>query len=111
MLHLQVVVIHLELTVLYVDSSKAFLCIFFATYVSVNTKSMGLVGVECFLYINYILFNLWMMEEGQAVSEKKNMLFVKSVFDFFLLQDRIICCKIDLKYVLVEEVEIISFSR
>ena len=36
-------------------------------HVSLNTKIMGLVGEECFLYISYILSNLWMMGEYQAV--------------------------------------------
>ena len=36
-------------------------------HVSVNAKSMGLVGVECFLYISYILLSLLMMGEFEAV--------------------------------------------
>ena len=55
-------------------------------HVSLNTKIMGLVGEECFLYISYILSNLWMMGEYPAVlhPRKKNMLFVKFVFNVFL---------------------------
>ena len=53
-------------------------------HVSVSTKSMGLVGVECFLYIRYILLNILMIE-CQAVFyiSEKNMLFTRSVLDFF----------------------------
>ena len=67
-------------------------------YVSVNTKSMGLVGVECFLYIRYILVILWIMGECQAVFAffKKNALLVKSAFDFFYLKAEFICWKINL---------------
>ena len=81
--------------------------------VSVNTNSIGLVGVECFLYIKYILFNLWMIGECQAVFAfwEKNTLFVKYVFDFFMyFKAEFICCKTDVKYQLAaEEIKIISF--
>ena len=65
---------------------------------------MALVGEKCFLYIKYILLNLWMMGECQAVFAfwKKNM-FGKSVFNF---KAQFICCKIDLKnHLAAEEVE------
>ena len=47
----------------------------------------GWCGMECFLYIKYILLNLWMMGEYQAVFafREKNILFVKCVFDFFFI--------------------------
>ena len=51
-------------------------------HVSLNTKIMGLVGEECFLYISYILSNLWMMGEYQAVfhSRKKKHVICKICF-------------------------------
>ena len=66
-LHFKVLGICLGITVLYVDNKKAFLCSFYAIYASVNIKSMGLVGVECRLYIIYILLYLSMMGECQGV--------------------------------------------
>ena len=72
---------------------------------------MGLFGVECFLYISYILLNVWKMGECRPVALwKEDMSLVKSVFNFFYIKAEFICCKIDLKYPLAaEEVEIISF--
>ena len=65
--------------------------------------------------VYYILLNLWIEGECQAVFAfwKKNMLFVKSFFNFFFsFKAKFIFCKIDLKYPLAaEEVEIISFLR
>ena len=70
-------------------------------HVSVSTKSMGLVGVECFLYIRYILLNILMIE-CQAVfyiSEKKHAIY-KICFRFlffYSFKAEFICCKIDMK--------------
>ena len=85
MLHFKMVGICLGITVLYGDNRKAFLCSFDAIYASLNIKSMGLVGVECRLYIIYILLYLSMMGECLAVFAfwKIIMLFVKSASHFF----------------------------
>ena len=83
-------------------------------HVSVSTKSMGLIGVECFLYIRYILLNILMIE-CQAVFyiSEKNMLFTRSVLDFFFFlffQGRIYLLQNWHEITVVaEEVEITSF--
>ena len=83
-------------------------------HVSVSTKSMGLVSVECFLYIRYILLNILMIE-CQAVFyiSEKNMLFTRSVLDFFFFlffQGRIYLLQNWHEITVVaEEVEITSF--
>ena len=70
-------------------------------------------SVWCGMFSVYQLHFIESLEDGRMSTcciVEKNMLLVKSVFNFFYKKAEFICCKIDLKYPLAaEEVEIISF--
>ena len=53
-----------------------------------NHKSMGLVGVECFMYITYILLNLWWWENVNLFfAFWKKHFICKILFLIFLRQN------------------------
>ena len=85
----------------------------FFCHTSVNTKSMGLVGVECFPYILvifYWIFGWWENVKLFLYSIKKKHVICKICFLIFLFYGSFVCWKIDLKNPFAaEEVEIISF--